>query len=397
MSSAELSLALAQASAGLAAQLNPVESARAAAALDEAAAKLGFLPSVTPDLGALKDEVSSLVGEELTRVIEGQRALEVRHDYLVAQRGLLTGVANRAKLKETLAELERVSYELRESVKTMCRALKDNPDLGDLLSLIAEEREQLRALVEQGAADLRAAGHFRGLAGFVHEELEKRRKLAAVAAREEETTREVEALAQTLKEEEERHAAESDLKRAQVSVLKEKLRRMKVDTSLTLRYARKETTARNESSARIYSMSEAELQEEIGALKRRLEVEAAVHATTAAVLKGEQEAAAKEAEEWKARHAADLAVKQATLKRETEARDVQRLQLEALQDRYERDLQDFVDKKAEADAETQAILEKGEEAMRRKIAATQLQKIVVEMFLTVQGYQATLDPKSKKK
>ena len=66
------------------------------------------------------------------------------------------------------------------------------------------------------------------------------------------------------------------------------------------------------------------------------------------------------------------------------------------QDRYERDLQDFVDKKAEADAETQSILEKGEEAMRRKIAATQLQKIIVEMYLTVQGYQATLDPKKKK-
>jgi hypothetical protein len=55
-----------------------------------------------------------------------------------------------------------------------------------------------------------------------------------------------------------------------------------------------------------------------------------------------------------------------------------------------------VDKKAEADAETQSILEKGEEAMRRKIAATQLQKIIVEMYLTVQGYQATLDPKKKK-
>ncbi len=397
-SGAELAAALAQASAGVAAQLNPVESARAAAALDEAAAKLGFLPSVTPDLGALKDEVSSLVGEELTRVIQGLRALEARHDFLVAQRAVLTGVANRDKLKETLAELERVSYDLREAVKTMCRALKDNPDLGDLLALIAEERERLRSLLEQGAADLRAAGHFRGLAGFVRDELEKRRKLAAVAAREEETTREVEALAQTLKEEEERHAAEADLKRAQVSVLKEKLRRMKTDTSLTLRYARKETTARNESSARIHAMGEGELREEIEALRRRAEVEAAVHATAAGVLKAEQEAAAREAEEWKARHAADLAAKQAELKRETEARDAQRAELEALQDRYERDMQAFVDKKVEADAETQAILEKGEETMRRKIAATQLQKIVVEMFLTVQGYQATLvDAKKAKK
>ena len=331
MSSTELAASLAQAAAGVAAQLNPVESARAAAALDEAAAKLGFLPNVTPDLGALKDEVSSLVGEELTRVSEGQRALEVRHDFLVAQRGLLTGVANKAKLKETLAELERVSYELRESVKTMCRALKDNPDLGDLLSLIAEEREQLRALLEQGASDLRAAGHFRGLAGFVHAELERRRKLAAVAAREEETTREVEALAQTLKEEEERHTSESDLKRAQISVLKEKLRKMKVDTSLTLRYARKETTAKNEATGKVNSVGEGALREEIEALQRRAVVEAAVHATAAAVLKAEQEAAAKEAEEWKARHAADLAVKQATLKRETEARDAQRAELEFLQ------------------------------------------------------------------
>ena len=394
--SAALAAALAQAAAGAAAQLNPVESARAASALDEAAAKLAFLPSVTPDLGALKDEVSSLVGEELTRIIAGQRALEVRHDELVSMRGQLTGIANKAKLKEVVAELEKVSYDLRESVKTMCRALKDNPDLGDSLALIAEERAALLGLLEGAAASLREAGHFRGLANFVHGELEKRSKLAAVAAREEETTREVEALAQTLKEEEERHAAESDVKRAQISVLKEKLRKMRVDTSLTLRYARKETTAANETSGKMNAATETALREEVDALQRRLTVEAAAHEVAARVLKGEQEAAAKQAEEWKAKHAADLAARQATLKREIEVRDEQRAELAALQDRYERDLQAFVDKKAEADAETQAILEKGEEAMKKKIAATQLQKIIVEMFLTVQGYQATLDPKKKK-
>jgi len=338
------------------------------------------------------------VGDELARVMANQRSLEARYDALVEERAHLKGHAHRVRLAEVVAEIGSVGEELRESVKTLMRSLKEQPDPADALGRIAEERARVERLLAAAAAELRSEGRFTGLTDFVRTDFEARERLAAVAAREEEITREVAQLSATLADEEERHSRESDLKRAEINVLKEKMRKMKLDTGLTLRYARKEINAGNEAVGRLNLVGEAALQAEVAELQRRLAVEAAASEAAAEVLKKEQEEAAKLAEEWKARHARELAEKQAALKALVEARDAQRAELARLQDRYEEDLQAMVETKAAADAETQRILEAGEEATRRKVAATQLQKIVaLEMFLTVQGYLSNLEDSKKKK
>ena len=379
--------------------LNPTEAFRAAAALEQTIEKLNFLSSLTPDVHALHDEVATMVGGELTRVIENQRALEKRYDDLVEERSVLKlkGHAHKAKLKEVMVEIETVSYNLRESVKTLIRSLKDNPDVGDSFARIAEERQKLISMLEKAVIDLRESGSFRNLADFVYAELARREKLLAVTAREDEIIKTVGVLTETLKEEEATHVRECDIRRAEIAVLKERTRKLKVDTSMTLRYARKEINAKIYSNSKEYIFEEELISKEAVDLKRKLEVEAIAHTEAASILKREQEEASKVAEEWKAKSAADLAARQAELKSLIEQRDIQRVELAKYQDRYEDDMQSMVETKAAADLETERILEAGADAMRKKIAATQLQKILYEMFLTVQGFLAVQQDGKKKK
>jgi hypothetical protein len=104
--------------------VSPVEAARITAVLEESLEKLSFLSSITPDVLAHRDEVSTLVGDEIARLIGEQRALEARYEELLSQRAALKGLANKTKYRELQTETTALAFQLRESMKGLCRSLK---------------------------------------------------------------------------------------------------------------------------------------------------------------------------------------------------------------------------------------------------------------------------------
>lgn len=114
----------------MAATLTPIEATRVAAVLEEALEKFAFLSSMTPDILAHRDEVSALVGDEISRIISDQRSLELRYETLIEQRAGLKDLSHKNKYKELQREIQNVAYQLRESMKNLCRSLKENPDVG---------------------------------------------------------------------------------------------------------------------------------------------------------------------------------------------------------------------------------------------------------------------------
>jgi len=70
-------------------------------------------------------------------------SLEHRYEELIAQRGILKGLANKSKYKQNQIEIQDVSRALRESTKNLCRNLKDNPNISGNLMKIQKEREGL--------------------------------------------------------------------------------------------------------------------------------------------------------------------------------------------------------------------------------------------------------------
>ena len=75
--------------------LSIIESARISSIIEEALEKLSFLASITPDVMAHRDELSQIVGDEITRIIQEQRGLELRYEELIAQRASLKALSNK--------------------------------------------------------------------------------------------------------------------------------------------------------------------------------------------------------------------------------------------------------------------------------------------------------------
>ena len=364
--------------------ITPVEAERLTAIFEDTREKLTFLNSITPDVLARREEAAALVGEEIGRIITEQRSLEVRYNNLIEQRVNLKGLANKTKFKAVQAEINDVSYKLRDSLRNLCRSLKDNPDISDNLTRVAEERDSLNNLFAETLNDIHN-GNFHTLYELVQQDKNQRQQLSAVASKENDLLQEVEKLTNTLKDEENRHNYDMEIKRAEIATLKERLRKLKVDTTLTLRYARKEVAAKNETLSKQYNGDEIEIQKEIEILKNKLVVENTAHETSMELIKKEQDDYLKRIEEWKQKHLNDLLSKQEELKVLTEQRDNQRIELIKLQERYESDLQAMVEKMTEADKRRAEVLAAGEEEARRKVAATQMQKILGEMFLTIKA------------
>ena len=84
-----------------ASNLTVIESARISSIIEEALEKLSFLASITPDVMAHRDELSQIVGDEITRIIQEQRGLELRYEELIAQRASLKALSNKVCLTHT--------------------------------------------------------------------------------------------------------------------------------------------------------------------------------------------------------------------------------------------------------------------------------------------------------
>ena len=135
--------------------LTVIESARISSIIEEALEKLSFLASITPDVMAHRDELSQIVGDEITRIIQEQRGLELRYEELIAQRSSLKALSNKAKYKENQELIKEVARALRESTKELCRNLKGNPNIAENLSKIQTERSNLQNLLSKTLRELR--------------------------------------------------------------------------------------------------------------------------------------------------------------------------------------------------------------------------------------------------
>lgn len=128
-------------------------------------------------------------------------------------------------------------------------------------------------------------GHYRAVTTFMDKDHETREKMRVVTSREEEMAKEVERLTAALKEEEERHLKEVHRRKQELASLKEKLRKLKMDTSIALRYARKETGSRTEALTSTQLAVEDEIGNKILEVQAKAEEELTAHETVMRILK----------------------------------------------------------------------------------------------------------------
>ncbi|ETO65388.1 hypothetical protein F444_17286 [Phytophthora nicotianae P1976] len=341
-------------------KLTPIESLRACGVLEESLEKMSFLGSITPDILQHREELSQVVGEEISRIIQEQRQLENKYEKLIAQRAVLKGLANKSKFKENQREIQEVSRLLRESTKSLCRNLKENPNFAGNLLKIQQEREGLLELLGHTLTEMKKHGTFDTLLTFVAEGKSTQEKAHEILKKEREAVEEVKRLGAELAREKLEHQKEVTEHKVAILRLKEQILAVKSKTQIDIRYARNEAKAKRSSTARMYHQLMEEQHDRIKDLQGKCATETKVHDETVHFLKDRHEQLQTELAEWNAKYQQDIQAKQAQLQELQERKAANAQRLENFQKRWQEEMTTIKQK----EEERQRLLEL--EALRKE-------------------------------
>ena len=354
--------------------LTVIESARISSIIEEALEKLSFLASITPDVMAHRDELSQIVGDEITRIIQEQRGLELRYEELIAQRSSLKALSNKAKYKENQELIKEVARALRESTKELCRNLKGNPNIAENLSKIQTERSNLQNLLSKTLRELRE-NSFSTLTTTVEEEKARNDMILEVIAKEKEVSASVKKLQEDLSSERHQHEAEVEERNEIISKLKEELQEVRTKSAIETKYLQKESRARLQSLNRIYGQSTSELDEQIWKVRKQLEIEVLANRESEEFLKRKVVSLQKDAGDWMQRYETDFE----ELEKEHETLNAQRtedlVKLNDYTERYTKEMEEKARREEEARIREEMEALRKQEEERNTWAATKVQAL----------------------
>ena len=354
--------------------LTVIESARISSIIEEALEKLSFLASITPDVMAHRDELSQIVGDEITRIIQEQRGIELRYEELIAQRSSLKALSNKAKYKENQELIKEVARALRESTKELCRNLKGNPNIAENLSKIQTERSNLQNLLSKTLRELRE-NSFSTLTTTVEEEKARNDMILEVIAKEKEVSASVKKLQEDLSSERHQHEAEVEERNEIISKLKEELQEVRTKSAIETKYLQKESRARLQSLNRIYGQSTSELDEQIWKVRKQLEIEVLANRESEEFLKRKVVSLQKDAGDWMQRYETDFE----ELEKEHETLNAQRtedlVKLNDYTERYTKEMEEKARREEEARIREEMEALRKQEEERNTWAATTVQKL----------------------
>eukprot|EP00439_Symbiodinium_sp_Y106_P055535 s3836_g7.t1 len=257
-------------------KLSEVEAFRAQVLLEEALRKLSFLTSISSSASVHGDELTQFMGDEISRIIQDhlsnlglahvmrhirageamlhvytqvrvatdspeqeQRDLERKYEERIAARGQLKGLCNKAKFMETQREIQEVAHKLKESNKSLCRNLKENPNVQGNLIKMQQERWQVTEWLEETKKEL-------GEMSF-----------AILVSKVEQERREQERLSEEQKNSQAVKDLEDDLQRERIAnqeikELKEELQKNKTISDIEYKFEEKKLSAREKALLRIH-------------------------------------------------------------------------------------------------------------------------------------------------
>lgn len=318
--------------------MTSTESLRASGVLEESLEKLNLLGCITPDILQNREELSQVVGDEISRIIQEQRQLEGKYEKLVAQRSVLKGLANKTKSKENQREIQDVSRLLRESTKSLCRTLRENPNFAGNLFKIQQERESLSELLGQTLTEIEKHGTFEMLLTFVAEGKSSQEKAHEIFRKERETVDEAKKLGVELAREKLEHQKELAEHKVAILGLKEQILAVKSKAQVDIRYARNEAKAKRTSTARMYHQLLEEQHDRIKDLQSKCEVETKVHDETVDFLKNRHKQLQAELAEWNTKHQQHAQAKRIELQELQTHRAANTQRLETFQKRWQEEM-----------------------------------------------------------
>lgn len=279
-------------------KLSEVEACRAQVLLEEALKKLHFLTSIQNSVPSPHtDELSAFTGVEISRIIQEQRDLEKKYDDLIGQRGQLKGLCNKQKYGDTQREIQEVAHKLKESNRSLCRNLKENPDGPGNLFKMMTERAQVQGWLEETRTDL-ADHSFANLVSKVDAEKRAQERLSEVKRKEREVSANVKQLEAELHREIAENDKETKLANQEIKELKNELQQSKTISDIEFNFEEKKLRAREQALLRIHAQIEKKLAEDLKALEAAERMEQDVHQAANDFLNDKLEKLQKDKEMW---------------------------------------------------------------------------------------------------
>jgi len=121
-------------------RMTAIEGLKVNVVLQDTIKKLYFLSTLKNTTGS---EMSEMMSEEIQRVMTEQRNLEEEYADLIQRRSQLKGISKKAELEDVKNQLTEVAKRLKDSTRTLCRVLKDNPDIEGGNEKIKQDRLDL--------------------------------------------------------------------------------------------------------------------------------------------------------------------------------------------------------------------------------------------------------------
>jgi len=293
-------------------KLSEVEAFRAQVLLEEALRKLNFLTSISTSASVHGDELTQFMGDEISRIIQEQRDLERRYEELIAARGKLKGLCNKANFMETQREIQDVAHRLKESNKSLCRNLKENPNVQGNLQKMQAERAQVQEWLEETKTDLIEMS-FQNLVAKVEAERREQERLSEVKKKEREASQTVKQLEAELQREYADHEKETKSANQEIKELKEELQKNKTISDIEFKFEEKKLRAREQALLRIHAQMEKKLIEELDQLMEAQDMESAVHDRAHGFLDERVESLQNQKETWTRDHEREVDNRQVEL------------------------------------------------------------------------------------
>ncbi|MEW5302600.1 MAG: hypothetical protein WDW36_005369 [Sanguina aurantia] len=286
--------------------LNPADAVHVFALVKATLDKLSLVGSITVDPKVQAQELTQSVGEEITRMIADQKALEAKFEELVSAQHVLRNLPNKSKLRENQTELQQVAEALRQSTKNLCRNLKDNPNVAENMLKVALERQALQLLLSKCCNDVEMSHKVQPVVESVMAQEAAEVAVRETIEHERATATAVRQLRNDLREEKIDHEGKMRDKKKTLSLLKEEVKALKMQTAVTTRYEAKEGLAINDHNRRVQANGLSELRKELSLVRQQVDIEGAVHATTAEFMKKLSGRLQSESVVWSQRREDDL-------------------------------------------------------------------------------------------
>jgi len=277
--------------------LSEVEAFRAQVLLEEALKKLNFLTSISTSASVHGDELTQFMGDEISRIIQEQRDLERKYETLIATRGKLKGLCNKATFIDTQREIQEVAHRLKESNKSLCRNLKENPNVAGNLLKMQAERAQVQEWLEETKSELVDLS-FNNLVAKVEAERREQERLSEVKKKERDATTTVKQLEAELAREHADNEKETKQANQEIKELKEQLQNDKTISDVEYKFEEKKLRAQEQALLRIHAQMEKLLAEELERLRQDQGMEQAVHECAHSFLEEKLHELQKEKENW---------------------------------------------------------------------------------------------------